>query len=94
VPCSRSSIPGSKVRSPSLATILTADRAFRGSHASHLLELPLGGYLLDEERCLNSLEEPGQPPDELALGDPELRIGGRAVVEGDREPIELSGQLG
>jgi hypothetical protein len=56
--------------------------------------LALGGHLLDEKRRLNALEEPGQPPDELALGDPKLRIGGRAVVEGDRESIEFRGQLG
>ena len=83
----------SKVWSPSLATFFRAKRTSRQSHAPHLLELSLGGYLLNKKRCLNALEETGQPPDELALGDPQLRVGRRTIVEGDREPIELGGQL-
>src|SRR4051794_23298139 len=41
---------------------------------AHLFELGASSYLLGVDRGLDSVEQPLQPPDQLRLGDPELRL--------------------
>jgi hypothetical protein len=58
--------------------------------APHLLELLAGGHLLGEERGLDAVEQPFEPPDQLGLRDAQLDIGRRGVLaEGEGQPGEL-----
>ena len=69
--------------------------AARRERAAHLLELGARGHLLGVDRGLDAVEEALEPAHELGLGDPQLALGGRALLgEGEREPLELLDQLG
>ena len=62
---------------------------------AHLLELAAGRHLLGVDRGLDAVEEPLEPADQLGLRDPQLALGGRALLgEGQRQPLELLDQLG
>ena len=60
---------------------------------AHLLELAAGGHLLGEQRRLDAVEEALQPADELRLGDSELGIARDVRLEGERQPVELGGEV-
>src|SRR4051794_1557544 len=56
--------------------------------APHLLELLAGLHLLREQRRLDAVEQALEPPDELSLSDPQLRVARRRVTR------ERRGQAG
>ena len=63
--------------------------------AAHLLELGAGGHLLGVDRGLDAVEQPLEPADQLRLRDPQLGLGGSAVLgERQGQPVELLDQLG
>ena len=65
-----------------------------GRQLAHLLQLRLRGHLLRDERGLDAVEQPFEPADELGLGDAELGVGGRLVLEGQGDSLELLDELG
>ena len=52
-----------------------------------------GGHLLGVDRGLDAVEQPLEPADQLGLGDPQLALAGRLLVERQRQPLELLDQL-
>src|SRR4051795_13680563 len=61
---------------------------------AHLFELGASSYLLGVDRGLDPVEQPLQPPDELRLGDPELRLRRCLRAEWKRQPLQLLDELG
>jgi hypothetical protein len=62
---------------------------------THLRELRLRGHLLRDERGLDAVEQPLEPPHELGLGDPQLGVRRwPVVVERQRDAVQLLEQLG
>ena len=67
----------------------------RGQRAAHLLELGPRGHLLGVDRGLDAVEEALEPADELGLRDPQLALGGRALLgEGQRSRSSSSTSSG
>ena len=61
----------------------------RRQAAAHLLQLGPRGHLLREQGCLDAVEQPLQPADELGLGDPQLGFGRDALL-GERRGEDLA----
>ena len=53
----------------------------RRQRPTHLLELRASGHLLGVDRGLDAVEQPLEPADQLGLGDPQLALAGRPLVE-------------
>ncbi len=60
----------------------------------HLFQLGPRRHLLGHQCRLDPVEEPLQPAHQLGLGDPQLGLGGRLLVEGDRDPLQLLAKVG
>src|SRR5450631_537834 len=66
----------------------------RRERTTHVLKLLLGCHLLGEERGLNAVEQPFEPSDELCLGNAQLGVRRRLIVERQGDSLELVDQLG
>ena len=83
----------------SVAVVVLLGLAVHAGHragrqgAAHLLQLRAGGHLLGVDRGLDAVEEPLEPADQLGLRDPQLGLGGRGLVEGLDQPVELVVEL-
>jgi hypothetical protein len=62
---------------------------------THLVEPSSCLHLLGEQHGLNSMEQTFEPPHELSVRDPQLRITGNVVVlERKAQTLELLAQFG
>src|ERR1700686_10053 len=84
-------ITGSEVRA---GGALAGAAHLERTSVAHLLELALRLDLLREQRCLDAVEEPFEPADQLRLRDAQLRITRRGARERQRHVRELLAEVG